>query len=75
VASGHLNSAGTLVTRVPRNGIYLVCVSPPAGWRPASAAAVVLPGWICDRVRPGTGSATVKIPLTRRAPTPKGSGP
>ena len=75
VAGGSLSAAGRLVTRVPIHGSYLVCVSPPDGWRAADAAAVVLPGWICRRVRTGTSPETVSIPVAKQVPAADGSRP
>jgi hypothetical protein len=71
-ASGMLNSAGKFVTSVPE-GSYLVCVSAPAGWRSVNAA-VVLPGWICERAKVGGDLYALEFPLTRQAPTRSRSG-
>jgi hypothetical protein len=71
-ASGQLNSTGKLVMSVSE-GSYLVCVSPPVGWRDLDASLVVPPGWICIRARVGPSPLSVTITLTK-LPTADGGG-
>jgi hypothetical protein len=72
VASGQLNPGDNFTTRVTE-GSYLVCLSPPSGWKPASDAVSRIPGWICTTVKPvGASAATVIFRLVR--PTSSAAG-
>ena len=48
VTSGRLNSEDSALKMVPANHSYLVCLSPPQGWKSAGGT-YRLPGWICVR--------------------------
>jgi hypothetical protein len=65
IASGQLDPDGTFTTRVTE-GSYLVCLSPPNGWKPVSDALSRIHGWICTAKHVGASTATVKFML---APT------
>jgi hypothetical protein len=65
IAFGQLDADGTFTTRVTA-GSYLVCLSPPNGWKPVSAAVNRIHGWICTAKHVGASTATVKFKL---APT------
>ena len=62
VASGHLNSEDSALEVVPANQSYLVCLSPPQGWKSAGGT-YRLPGWICVRLPAAVTGETVSFEL------------
>ena len=65
-ASGDLNRAGRLQVSVTA-GTYLVCVSPPSGWRATGPTVIMLPHWACLRSVLRTGPAKVAFTLSQTA--------
>ncbi len=62
VTSGHLNSENSALQVVPANQSYLVCLSPPQGWKSAGGT-YRLPGWICVRLPTAVAGETVSFDL------------
>ena len=65
-ASGDLTRAGRLQVSVTA-GAYLVCGSPPSGWRAAGPAVIKLPHWACLSRVLRTGGAKVRFTLSGAA--------
>lgn len=63
VASDRLNSTDSAIEVVPANQVYLVCLSPPQGWKSAVGSTYRLPGWICVRQPVATTGETVSFEL------------
>ena len=64
--SGDLTGAGRLQVSVTA-GAYLVCGSPPSGWRAAGPAVIKLPHWACLSRVLRTGGAKVRFTLSGAA--------
>lgn len=62
VASGHLNSTDSAPEMVPANHSYLVCLSPPQGWK-SVGGTYRLAGWICVRLPAPVTGGTVSFVL------------
>jgi hypothetical protein len=61
-ASGRVSSAGVVHVKVAQ-GSYLVCVSPPKGWRVAGPVVIRMPRWACLSRTLRAGRAQITLSL------------